>query len=87
MEHYYQAMESRHEKDAPLPDLPKDHLIDQRADDFDCLGAGGIALQEVLKGRHLPPIDISEIGMEPHRLRRKAGKFFSDFALARLQCF
>src|SRR5215213_3524849 len=23
MEHYYQAMESRHEKDAPLPDLPK----------------------------------------------------------------
>ena len=25
--------------------------------------------------------------MEPHRLVRKASKFFSDFALARLHCF
>ena len=47
----------------------------------------GIALKEVLEGRHLPPIERRQIGMEPHPLVRKATEFFSSFGVSRLQCF
>ena len=45
------------------PEIQPTFLREFRSDDR--LSAGGIGLQEVLEGGHLPPIEISEIGMDP----------------------
>ena len=66
---------------------PEDHLIDQGANDFDCFGAGGVVVQEVLKGGDLALIQGSKVGMETHRFVQQVSKLFRDLALAGLQGF
>jgi hypothetical protein len=63
---------------------PEDHLIEQRADDLDCLGARGPVFQEALEGRQLPLVYGSEVGVKADRLIRKASKFFRDRGSATL---
>jgi hypothetical protein len=59
---------------------PKRHLIDQRTDDLDRLGARCVAFEQVMEGRDLSAVQGSKVGVEPHRLVFQAGEFPCQFS-------